>query len=74
MKITDLQTRYESRKITRATFNLKKKRIEERIRAINSRLRVLRGGIAREKRHEEEKAEIKRKKKEEKQVKKRRIK
>ena len=44
----------------------KKKKIEEIIRALDSRMRVLQGGITKEKRHQEELAEEKKKKKEEK--------
>ena len=53
----------ESHKITKAEFNIKRRRIEEKIRAMDSRMRVLQGGIAKEKRHLEEKTEEKRKNK-----------
>lgn len=69
-KIEDLRVKCEAHKITRAEFNIKKKKIEEIIRNMDSRLRVLRGGIAKEKRYQEEKAEEKKKKKEEKEKKK----
>ncbi len=69
-KIASLQEKCEARKITPAEFNLKKRKIDDHIRALNSRLRVLQGGIAKEKRFEEEREEEKRKKKEEKQKKK----
>jgi len=44
-KIVSLQQKYESHKITPAEFNLKKRKIDDHIRALNSRLRVLQGGI-----------------------------
>ena len=65
-KIESLHQRCESKQITKAEYSLKKKRIEEKIHAMNSRIRVLQGGMAREKKHIEERAEEKRKKKEEK--------
>ncbi|MFH1101190.1 MAG: hypothetical protein V1726_04040 [Methanobacteriota archaeon] len=70
MKIDHLESRVTSNKITKADFTIKKKQIEERINALNTRVRVLQGGMTKEKRHEEEKAEEKRKKKEEKNKKK----
>lgn len=69
-KIASLQQKYESHKITPAEFNLKKRKIDDHIRDLNSRLRVLQGGIAKEKRLEEERKEEKKKKKEEKEEKK----
>jgi hypothetical protein len=69
-RITLLHTKLDSSKITRAEFNIKRKRIEEKIKALNSRMRVLQGGIARERRHQEELAEKKQKEKEEKMKKK----
>ena len=45
------------------------RRLQEQIKAMNSRIRVLQGGITKEKRHIEEKAEEKRRKKEEKKKK-----
>ena len=65
-KIDDLKEKLDAHKITRAEFNIKKKKIEEIIRALDSRMRVLQGGITKEKRHQEELAEEKKKKKEEK--------
>jgi len=72
MKIVELETKCDNKKITKADFNLKKKQHEERIHAWSSRIRVLQGGIVREKQHQEEKAEEKKKKKEEKEKKKER--
>lgn len=63
-KIESLHQRCQSKQITKAEYSLKKKRIGEKIHAMNSRIRVLQGGMAREKKHIEEKAEEKRKKKE----------
>jgi hypothetical protein len=69
-KIEVLQGRFDAGKITRAELNIKKKKTEEKIRALNSRMRVLQGGLTKEKRHQEELAEEKEKKKEEKMKKK----
>ena len=69
-KISELQKKCEDHKITKAGFNIKKGKYEERIHGLNSRIRVLRGGIAREKRKEEEKQEKKEKEKAEKEKKK----
>ncbi len=65
-KIDELRAKCESHKITKAEFNVKKRHIEEKIRAMDSRMRVLQGGIAKEKRHLEEKAEEKHRKRGEK--------
>ncbi|DAC71974.1 MAG TPA: hypothetical protein DSN98_07660 [Thermoplasmata archaeon] len=70
LKIVALEARCESKKITKAEFNLKKRRHDEHIHAWSSRIRVLQGGIVREKQHIEERAEEKEKKKEEKEKKK----
>jgi hypothetical protein len=70
LKIAALNERCESKKITKAEFNLKKRHHDEHIHAFSSRIRVLQGGIVREKQHIEEKAEEKEKKKEEKEKKK----
>ena len=58
--------KFDDHKITRAEYNIKRKKIEEKIRTMNARMRVLQGGLTREKRHQEEQAEEKKKKKEEK--------
>ena len=65
-KIQLLEEKLNDHKITRAEYNIKKNKIEEKIRALSSRMRVLQGGMAKEKRHQEELAEEKKKKKEEK--------
>ena len=65
-RIGILQGKFDSGKMTRAEFNIKRKKMEERIKALSSRMRVLQGGLTREKRHQEEAAEEKEKKKEEK--------
>ncbi|RLF37390.1 MAG: hypothetical protein DRN00_00295 [Thermoplasmata archaeon] len=54
-KIRELREKYEAKKITRAEFNIKKRKYEEMIHGLNARIRILKGGIAREKRKEEEK-------------------
>jgi hypothetical protein len=67
-----LEAKCESKKITKAEFSLKKRHHDERIHAMSARIRVLQGGIVREKQHIEERAEEKEKKKEEKEKKKER--
>lgn len=69
-RISLLESKLDSGKMTRAEFNIKRKRIEEKIKALNSRMRVLQGGLTREKRHQDEIAEKKQKNKEEKMKKK----
>jgi len=69
IRIGRLKEKCDSKKITKAKFNIEKRKIEEKIKAMNSRIRVLQGGVTKEKRHIEEKAEEKRKKKEEKKKK-----
>ena len=63
-KIDEIGAKCESHNITRGKFSVKRKHIEEKIRAMDSRMRVLQGGIAKDKRHLEEKAEEKRMNKE----------
>ena len=63
MKIEELREKLDNHSITRAEFNIKKKKIEEKIRAIDSRIRVLQGGISKEKKHQEEKHKIEQEKK-----------
>ena len=70
MGIARLTEKCESKKITKADFTIKKRIIEERMNGMKSRMRVLQGGIVREKQHQEERAEEKEKKKEEKEKKK----
>jgi hypothetical protein len=69
-KIVQLEENCDNKKITKAEFNLKKRRHDEHIHAWSARIRVLQGGIVRENKHIEEKAEEKEKKKEEKEKKK----
>jgi hypothetical protein len=69
-KIEALKEKLDRGKITRAAYNIKKSKIESGIRTLNSRMRVLQGGLTREKRHQEEIEEEKQKKKEEKEKKK----
>ena len=71
-KIDQLEIRLANNKLTRADFNIKKRQVEERINALNTRIRWYRGGMTKEKRHEEEKAEEKQKKLDEKEKKKER--
>ncbi|GAH81588.1 unnamed protein product [marine sediment metagenome] len=54
-KIEDLKDKCDSHSITRAEYKIKKNHIEEKIRSMNSRMRVLQGGITKEKKHLEEK-------------------
>lgn len=70
MRIAQLEAKCEGKKITKAEFCLKKRHHDERVHAYSARIRVLQGGIVREKQHIEEKAEEKEKKKEEKEKKK----
>jgi len=70
MQIENLHDKLENKKITGGEFNIKKKKIEEKIRSMDSRIRILHGGIAKEKRHLEEKTEEKHREKEEKSGKK----
>lgn len=70
IKIEHLRENCESKKITKAEFNIKKMRIEAKIHSMNSRIRVLQGGMTKEKKHQDEKAKEKQKKKEEKEKKK----
>jgi len=65
-KIEELKDKCDSHIITRAEYKIKKNHIEEKIRSLNSRMRVLQGGITKEKKHLEEKEKEKMKKKEEK--------
>ncbi len=66
IKIEHLHEKCESKKITKADFNIKKMQIEAKIHSMNSRIRVLQGGMTKEKKHQEEKAKEKQKEKEEK--------
>jgi hypothetical protein len=71
-KIAQLEAKCESKKISKAEFNLKKRHHDEQIHAWSARIRVLQGGIVREKQHIEERTEEKEKKKEQKEKKKER--
>jgi hypothetical protein len=71
-KIAQLEAKCDSKKITKAEFNLKKRHHDEQIHAWSARIRVLQGGIVKENKHIEERAEEKEKKKEEKEKKKER--
>ena len=65
VKIADLQEKCEAKKITKADFNIKKQQHETKIHAMDSRMRVLLGGVTKEKKKEKkEKKNKKRKKKE----------
>ncbi len=70
LKIASLQAKCDGKKITKAEFVLKKRQHDDHIHAWSSRIRVLQGGIVREKKHQEDKAEEKQKKQEEKDKKK----
>lgn len=65
-KIDALEEKFNAHKITPAEFNIKKKKINEIIKSISSRMRVLQGGLTRERRHQDELVEEKKKKKEKK--------
>ena len=52
-KIEMLKEKLDAGKITRAEYSIKKKHHEETIKAMSSRMRVLQGGLTREKRHQE---------------------
>ena len=69
-KIVDLQEKCDAKRVTKAEFNIKKKHHETRIRAMDSRMRILQGGLAKEKKHIEERAKEKEEKKKEKKKKK----
>jgi chromosome segregation ATPase len=69
-KIAQLEAKCDGKKITKAEFNIKRKRHDDQIHAWSSRIRVLQGGIVREKQHIEEKEEEKEKKEEKKRKKK----
>ena len=62
-KIRELHEKLESKKITKAEFNLKKRHIEDKVNAMKARIRILQGGMAKEKRHLEEKKKEKEEKK-----------
>lgn len=59
VRVSELEAKCDNKKITRAGLSIKKRQCDERIHAMNSRIRVLQGGIVREKQHIEERAEEK---------------
>jgi len=69
-RIELLKEKLDAHKITRAEYNIKRKKIEEGIRHIDARIRMLLGLKTKDKKHQEELAEEKQKKKEEKEKKK----
>ena len=68
-EIDNIKEKFDSGKITRAKYNIKKNKIEEKIKTLNARMRVLQGLHTKERRHQEKVAEKKKKKKEEKESK-----
>ena len=52
-KIEMLKEKLDAHKINRAEYNIKKKKIGEKIRFMDSRMRVLQGGLTKEKRQQE---------------------
>ena len=48
IRIGRLKEKCDSKKITKAKFNIEKRKIEEKIKAMNSRIRVLQGGMTKE--------------------------
>jgi len=70
MKIVQLETKFENKKITKAKLNIETRKIRDRIKAMKARIQTLRGMTVKEKQHLEEKAEEKREKKEKKEKKK----
>ena len=70
IKIEHLQEKLNSKKITKAKFNIEKRKIDDKIRIMKRRTSDLHGWTVKEKHHQDEKAEEKKKKKEEKKKKK----
>ncbi len=54
-KLIDLKNKLDSNELTRAKYNIKKGKIENRIRTIDARIRTLKGMIIKERKHIEEK-------------------
>ena len=48
MRIQRLAEKCESKKITKADFNIKKRECDERIKGYSTRIRTLQGGITKE--------------------------
>jgi hypothetical protein len=55
LNLSDLKDKLDSNELTRAKYNLKKSKIENKIRIMNSRMRTLKGMMIKEKKHLEEK-------------------
>lgn len=53
--LSDLKEKLDSNELTRAKYNLKKSKIENKIRFMNSRMRTLKGMMIKERKHQEEK-------------------
>ncbi len=70
IRIEHLQDKYKNKKITKAKFNIEKRKIDDKIRTMKRRMSDLHGWTVKEKHHLEEKAEEKQKKKEKKKKKK----
>jgi len=65
-KIISLQEKYQAKKITKAKFNIEKRKIEEKIKMMRARIQQLHGLGVKERKHIEEKAKKKEEKKEKK--------
>jgi len=61
-RIVTIKEKLDSGKITRAKYNIEKKKVEAKIREMSSRMRVVQGLLAKEKRHQIELEEEKKKK------------
>ena len=48
-KLTDLKNKLNSNELTRATYNIKKGKIENKIRTLDARIRTLKGMVIKEK-------------------------
>lgn len=70
LRIVRLKEKYDVKKITKAKYNIEKRKIDEKIRTLKRRIRDLQGWTVKEKHHQEEKAEKKQQKKEKKEHKK----
>ncbi len=64
IRISQLQQRFELKKITKADLTIKKRHHEDRIKALQSRIQTLKGMTVKEKQHQEEKEKKKNKEKE----------
>lgn len=61
-KLTDLKNKLNSNELTRATYNIKKGKIENKIRILDARIRTLKGMVIKEKKIMEEKKKNSKKK------------